>query len=368
MLNLRPFVLAGGLLLTAASGLAAETKLTVPMDYRLIRNVLINQLYTGAGETARVWKDGKDCSFLDLSNPQISGETGSVKIDNNIHARIGINLGGKCMPAFEWSGLLKTLQKPALDAAGDVLSFPVSSATATDANGQQLNINQLQDLINKVVQPKLAELKIDLNQSRNDIIKTLLPFIDANDTEKLQDTVNSLRFKQVQANEKGLQITVGFTGLKQKKSDIKPVAVFNADELQQWQAVWKGWESSLEAALNKPPLAKQAESDKETLREVMQEAGVAFEKGLTEPDAGDNDAVRAFFNDSWDKLAPLLRIASEQMPGAEGLRYLTLIAATDLMYEVEAISSPLGLDISANGLRKLARSYLAEQAGRKKTQ
>ena len=368
MLFFRPFLLAGGLLLSAASCPAAETKLTVPMDYRLIRNVLIHQLYTGAGETARVWKDGKDCSFLDLSNPQISGAAGLVKIDNAIHARIGINLGGKCMPALEWSGMLETLQKPMVDAAGDVLSFPVSSAIATDASGQQLHVNQLQDLINKVVQPKLAELKIDLHQSHSDIIKTLLPFIDADDTEKLQDTVNSLRFKQALADEKGLQLTVGFTGLKQNKADIKPVAAFNADELQQWQAVWKNWQASLEAALNKPPLAKQTESDKDTLREVMQEAGAAFERGLTEADAGDNDPVRGFFNDSWDKLAPLLRTASEQMPGAEGLRYLTLIAATDLMYEVEAISKPLGLDISANGLRKLARSYLAEQAGRKKTQ
>ena len=368
MLIFRPFILLGSLLLIAANCPAGETKLTVPMDYRLIRNVLIHQLYTGAGETARVWKDGKDCSFLDLSNPQLGGDSGLVKINNTIHARIGINLGGKCMPALEWSGMLETLQKPTLDAIGDVLSFPVSSAIATDANGQQLQVNQLQDLINKVVQPKLAELKIDLKQSHNDIIKTILPFVDAEDTEKLQDTVNSLRFKQVQASDKGVQITVGFTGLKQKKPDIKPVAAFSAEELQQWQAVWKNWQTSLETALNKPPLAKQAESDKDALREVMQEAGVAFEKGLTESVVGDNDPVREFFNDSWDKLAPLLRTASEQLPGAEGLRYLTLIAATDLMYEVEAISTPLGLDVSANGLRKLARSYLAEQAGRKKTQ
>jgi len=95
---------------------------------------------------------------------------------------------------------------------------------------------------------------------------------------------------------------------------------------------------------------------------VLQEAGSAFEQGLTAGKEGDHDPVRAFFNDSWDKLAPLLRTASKQLPGAEGLRYLTLIAATDLMYELEAIGAPLGLEISSNGLRKLARSYLAHEA------
>jgi len=362
----RTLLLATGLLLSAANGFAAETQLSVPMDYRLIRNVLVNQLYTGEGQTARVWKDGKQCSFLDISNPQVNGENGQVKIDNNIHARIGMTLGGKCIPAIEWSGILETFQQPTLDTSGNVLSFPVTRATAFDRNGQALNINQLQDLINKAVQPKLAELKIDLNEQRDDIVKTLLPFIDANDTEQLHDTVNSLRFKRAEAGDKALLINVGFSGLKQKKADARPVAAFNADELQQWQSVWKNWQRNLETSLSRPPLDKQTEADKALLREVLQDAGVAFEQGLTSSDIGGNDPVRAFFNDSWDKLAPLLRTASKQLPGAEGLRYLTLIAATDLMYELESIGAPLGLEISANGLRKLARSYITHQAGQAK--
>lgn len=366
MASIRNILLATGLLLSAADSFAAETKVSVPMDYRLIRNVLVNQLYTGEGETARLWKDGKQCSFLDISNPRINGEKGLVKIDNNIHARIGMSLGGKCIPAIEWSGVLETLQQPTLDATGNVLSFPVTRATAFDRNGQALNINQLQDLINQAVQPKLAALKIDLNESRDDITKTLLPYIDADDTEKLHDTVNSLRFKRAEAGDKALLINIGFTGLNQKKADTRPAAAFNPDELQQWQGVWQGWQQNLENSLNRPPLDVQSDADKATLREVLQEAGTAFEQGLTAADTGKHDPVRVFFNDSWDKLAPLLRTASKQLPGAEGLRYLTLIAATDLMYELEAIGAPLGLEISSNGLRKLARSYIAHQAGQPK--
>lgn len=362
MTKICTMLLATGLVLFNANGFAAETRVSVPMDYRLIRNVLVNQLYTGEGETARVWKDGKQCSFLDMSNPQINGENGQVKIDNNIHARIGMKLGKNCISAIEWSGVLETFQQPTLDATGNVLSFPVTRATAFDRNGQQLNIGQLQELINQAVQPKLAALKIDLNEQRDDIVKTLLPYVDADDTEKLHDTVNSLRFKSAQAGDRALAIDVGFSGLKQKKADARPAAAFSSDELQQWQTVWKTWQQNLENSLSRPPLDKQTEADKALLREVLQDAGAAFEQGLTAGVVGDRDPVRVFFNDSWDKLGPLLRTASKQLPGAEGLRYLTLIAATDLMYELESIGSPLGLEISSNGLRKLARSYLTHQA------
>ena len=105
-------------------------------------------------------------------------------------------------------------------------------------------------------------------------------------------------------------------------------------------------------------------TNRDTLQKTLKKAGIAFEKGLTADTAsGSDDPVRQFVNESWDELAPLLRTASKQLPGAEGLRYLTLIAATDLMYELESIGSPFGLEISANGLRKIARSYMKHKNG-----
>jgi hypothetical protein len=360
-------ILLGALLLSATHCMAAETRLAVPMDYRLIRSVLLSQLYTSEHETARLWKDGKDCSFLDISNPQLSGDKGQIKLVNNVHARVGLQLAGKCIPALEWSGILQTWQQPSLDAMGNVLRFPVTRTEAYDNKGQPLNVQQLQELLNKAVQQKLSDLKIDLNQSRGDIIKTLLPYVDAADTEALQDTVNSLRFNQAEAGDKALIIGIGFIGQNPDSAAAQPVPAFSAHELKAWQAVWRKLEQSLEAALTQAGGDKQAQEDRETLHGVMAEADTAFTQGLTEAvvDA-DNDPVRGFFNDSWDKLGPLLRRASTRMPGAEALQYLTLIAATDVMYQLDSFTRPLGLEISANGLRKLARAYLHHEAGQPK--
>jgi len=38
---------------------------------------------------------------------------------------------------------------------------------------------------------------------------------------------------------------------------------------------------------------------------------------------------------------------------------MTFIAATDVLYELENIGAPFGLDISSDGLRKLARILIA---------
>lgn len=359
----RSLLVAAGLILSSA-GFAREINVPVPLDYRLIRNVLVSQLFTGEAQTARLWQDGKQCSFLDLSDPQIGGANGQVKIDNHVHAQFGAKMGGKCMTLIKWNGILETFQQPTLDKSGNILSFPVTRTNAFDSSGQQLNIAQLQELLQKVVAPKLADLKIDLNQSRDDIIKTLLPYVPAEDSEQLHDSVNSLRFNSVKADANSILLNLGFTS-NLKAPNTKPAEAFSDSELAQWQTIWQDWQASLDKAITQAPLEGELAANRNALRNVLQKAGAAFEQGLTsEGNEGNegNDPVRAFINESWDELSPLLRTVSKQLPGAEGLRYLTLIAATDLMYELESIGSPFGLEISSNGLRKIARSYINHKA------
>ena len=360
MFIFRPLLISLGLLMSSNT-IAREVNVPVPLDFGLIRNVLISQLFTGEGQSARLWKDGKECSFLDLSNPQIVGQNGQIKIDNDVHAKFGAKMGGKCRTLIKWNGVLETLQKPTLDKTGTVLSFPVTSTNAFDSNGQKLDIAQLQELLQQVVAPKLADLKIDLNKSRDDIIKTLLPFVPAEDSEQLYDSVESLRFNSVKADAKSILLNLGFK-TKIKPANTNPVATLSADELEQWQTIWQDWQSYLDKGIDQLPLANDRAVNRANLHSVLQKAGTAFEQGLTANYDTNNDPVRQFINESWDQLAPLLRSVSQQLPGVEGLRYLTLIAATDLMYEVETIGAPFGLEISANGLRKIVRSYISHKA------
>jgi len=183
----------------------------------------------------------------------------------------------------------------------------------------------------------------------------------------LHDTINSLRFNQVKADEKGILINVGYTATNQNAGGLKAAPVLNEAELNQWRKLWQGWQMSLEKNIEKAPIATNADASRASLRDVLQKAGVAFEQGLTAEYVAENDPVRKFFNSSWDVLAPLLRDASTQLPGNSSLRYVTLIAATDLMYELESIGSPLGLEVSSNGLRKLARSLIAHENPKGKT-
>jgi hypothetical protein len=80
---------------------------------------------------------------------------------------------------------------------------------------------------------------------------------------------------------------------------------------------------------------------------------------LAEPDA--RDPVPELFRKAWARLAPILRELEGDLPGSAALRYLALVAAGDALLAIDGLGPGSGLDISADGLRRLARMVAPEE-------
>lgn len=354
-MNKCPLITAFSLLMIfATSGVADPFTLPVQLDYSLIKKALITQLYKGAGNTAELWNDRQGCSYLKLSDPEVSGQKGQIKLLNNLHARFGTGVGGQCATLFEWGGVLETLQQPTINSAQTVLSLPITKVTASDRQGRSVSNDKLQELINRFVEPKLSAVKIDLNESRADIEKTVTEFLPKENAAEVKEMLDTLRFSSADANDNGVAIKLAFN-VPAKVAAKKPAAPLNEAEQKQWQANWQEWDKFLSKAIQQASDDTQSPELRDTLMEILLESRSAFQAGLKEHDAGGDDPVRVFFTQTWQRLAPELKTLAKELPEIQGLRYMTFIAATDVIYELESRGSPFGLDISSDGLRRLAR-------------
>ena len=346
------------LMIFAKNGVADQFTLPVQLDYSLIKKALITQLYKGAGNTAELWNDRHGCSYLKLSNPEVSGQNGQIKLLNNLQARFGTGLGGQCVTIFEWGGVLETLQQPTINSTQSVLSLPITKVTATDRKGRSVSNDQVQELINRFVEPKLSAVKIDLNESRADIQKTVTEFLPKENAAEVREILNTLKFSSTDANDNGVAIKLAFNA-PAKVAAKKPAAPLSDAELKQWQANWQEWDQFLSKAIQQAADDAKSPELRDTLMEILLESRSAFQAGLKEHDANGDDPVRVFFTQTWERLAPQLKTLAKELPEIQGLRYMTFIAATDVLYELENIGAPFGLDISSDGLRKLARILIA---------
>jgi len=81
------------------------------------------------------------------------------------------------------------------------------------------------------------------------------------------------------------------------------------------------------------------------------------------PEAG-VDPVRQLFLDSWEPLRAIVRRAAAHGGlGDRALRYATFLVAGDALATLDAAGPSLGLEISADGLRRLARMLEPDYAG-----
>ncbi len=347
------------LMLLANSASAGSVSLPIQLDYSLIKKALVSQLFTGQNHSAQLWNDKHGCSFLNLANPKVSGEKGQVRLLNDVQAQFGTRLGGECLTVLKWDGVLETFQQPTLSSDHSVLSLPVTKAIAYDQKGHQLTIDKLQDLIKKVAAPKLADIKVDLNKSRGDIEKTLTSFLPKENVPNIKTMVNTLAFSSAEANDTGVAVKLAFDA-PANVAPKKPAAAFTEAEMKQWQASWKEWDAFLTRAIKQASHDAPTPELRKTLTGILAESRTAFQAGLKNHDPN-NDPVRVFFTHTWQQLAPQLRTLAKELPEAQGLRYATFIAATDVIYELDKIGAPLGLELSSNGLRQLARLLIASK-------
>jgi hypothetical protein len=341
-------------------GWAQSFSLPLFADYSLIKNTLVSQLFTGPGGSANVWKDRQGCSFVQLSNPQLDGQNGQLHLTNQVHVRFGSGMNGQCLPLLEWSGLLETWQQPTINPQQTVLSLPVTQARAYDRSGVPLNIDQLQDLLRRYAEPQLASLKIDLNESRGDIERKLADYLPKDNEAELHQVISTLKFTGAAAKDEGISVTLGFEAPAKPLSSA-PAGPLSASEQQEWQKAWQAWDEFFSKAIQQASFDANSEQMRDTLTEVLLEARSAFQAAIKGQQTNGKDPVRVFFTDTWERLAPELHNLAKQLPEIQGLRYLTFIAATDVIYQLESIGSPLGLEISSEGLRKLARILIKGQ-------
>ena len=340
-------------------GFADQYTIPVQLDYSLIKKAIKSQLYKGTGNTAELWHDKHNCSYLNLSDPEVSGQNGQIKLLNHLQARFGTSLGGgQCITLIEWAGILETLQTPTINASQSMLSLPITQVTATDLEGRSVSNNKVQDLIKRFAEPKLSAANVDLNESRADIEKTVTEFLPKENASEVKQMLNTLKFISANANDSGVSIQLAFnapTHVAAKKS----TAPLSEEEQKQWKASWQEWDTFLTKAIHQAAEDSKSPELGDTLTEILLESRSAFQEGLKEQGSNSDDPVRVFFTHTWESLAPQLKKLASALPEIQGLRYMTFIAATDVIYELEKIGAPLGLEVSSEGLRKLARILIA---------
>lgn len=351
-------VLAALALAAGCHGVAAdELRLDLPVGYGLVRAALVEQIFIGPDTTARVLEGKNACNVLTLAEPEIEGGAGRIVVRTKIISRGGTPLTqGRCLPLFEWTGILEATEEPQVLAGQRAIGFRVTDSKILNAAGETSAVpGVLWRWIKENVHPRLETLRVDIGLPL-DAAATLLRESGAA-AAQIEPVLSSLRISAVVASAEALDIGLALTVPPRppgwtRLADEPPLTI---EELAQWREAWQGWDAFATW------LIKQLASDttpalRETLGSLLLEARHDLLAAL-ESDTG-RDPVRELFHGSWQRLRPLARELGKDLPAGAALNLLSFVSAADALDALDAAAPQLGFRIDRDTLRKLARTLL----------
>jgi Transglycosylase SLT domain/SPOR domain len=359
---------SAGLLLLAvlfASPAWAERSLVqvpVKFDYPLLHQLLVRQMFNKEGGTAEILHDSSGCNRIVLSDPRLTPRGDQLEIITAVDAKLGVPFLGGCNELLAWQGGAGFLGKPRVQPGGTAVSFEPSATWLVGPDGSRTTSGPLWDMAENSVLAFFAAFTLDLApyiDSLGDLLPDVLPH---RSTQQLQSIVSSLKLGEIQVAPASLNATINFE-IDALEEQPRAEAALSAEELQQWETRWQLMDAVLVMAVKRYAAATGLQELRDALLEILIDSRYRLRDALSSPPDRANDAVRSWFVDSWQHLSPVIRSIALEQPGQEQLLWLSVLSATDALDALDQLGPGIGLDISADGLKRLARMINDNQAG-----
>jgi hypothetical protein len=361
------------LLITAAmilcgvprAALSAKTPVTIPLtlDFPFIRMVIVDQLYTEPNERAVVIDKttGPDCAAIEMWQPEVRPDGAFITIGSNIKVQGGVPILGKCVQMFDWQGYIEVTQRVVLDENTFRLKLETIDSHVYKTSRQPIVIaTNVWNLIKTHVHPYFSKVIIDLSFPADEI-KTMMPFFFAEEQRvQVEQWMKSMKLEGVRVESDAVRLNLSLTVETSPPAPVEPSTELSPDEIDRISRLWETWDAFLVFQLESLLDASLTDSERQALFETLLDARHSFVRAMNENTAG-KDIVREQFVRTWQNLSGILRTHLVKKARHENLiKYLAFFTASDALLTLDRIGPALNLEISRDGLLRLAR-LLADQ-------
>ncbi len=348
------FLLAVFFLLLIPFAEAKEVSIPVQIDYHYLQQALINQLYTDHDQSKEIWNDGGGCSQIVLSDPRIDSINGLLRITNQTFINISLPMGAECTPVYKRTGIVETYHQPLIEKNHFALRFDVVEMKVYNLDKTPLAQGRALDLLKQFVNHQLSAMRIDLEPMIAEIKQFLPKVMPIENVDTLQQILDSLSFRTIAAELNYLDMVLGLT-----VNDTPHIEHYEPPltqvELDRWERDSQQWDAFLTYTIKQIAAHSKSDTVRETLLGLLIETRYDILTLLSGPVDQASDPVRDLFVNVWSRLTPLLREVTHELKGDLPLDYLTFIVAGDLLQALDNLGPGVGLDISLDGLRRMAR-------------
>ncbi len=352
------------LFLPPAQALSKPISLPMTIDYGLLRSLVVATAFTDPGQTAVVVDEGDGCVKITVSEPTIREENSLVTLETRVHVRAGLKIAGFCMAPIEWDGMLAVFQKPKIDGESWLLSFETKDSAIYNKDHEPAVLGGIVwDLVKTRVYEYLTGITINLAPPLGELQSFLLPLFPKESIEKTKKMIFGMKPGEITATQNALRIDIltDVEEVYEKEKDLDTESISDED-LQTFLMSWEYWDAFLVnmiLTLSRKPLT---EDQRQVLLDVLLTTRFRLVSELSDSNV-QTDFVRDQFITAWKQLSPIFRYHLMNDLSANRLMgYVAFFTASDALTTLDKIGPTLGIEISRNGLIRLAQLVAADES------
>jgi hypothetical protein len=340
---------------------AAAGRLEIPLRVPLepLRQALAVQLAASRAAPNVIWREGR-CRYLNLEKPVLEALDGRLRLAGPGSAALGVELFGKCQNAAEWKGSMEFTFVPQLDNAGR-LRLHIVDSRLTDAGGGAA-VGSMWELSKRYVHPRLERFSYDLGASREALASIVRSAAPPQHADELAAAVKQLQVLPPRVEAKAVVVPVALELpdawlATPAPGGAAPAAPLSEAELEALEKALQPWDAFLLYSIRQVALDSENTALRKRLFTLLLESRYRLTEILSGEAPAAGDPLRELFVDAWEELRTIL--AEGERDGALDaslLRYAAFIDAGDALLALDRAAPGLGMTLSADGLRQIARS------------
>ncbi len=216
-------------------------------------------------------------------------------------------------------------------------------------------------LIEKYVHPPLGQVMIDLTPPINEVTQLLPFFVKSEQQEKLKMGLKSLRPGPVKVGPKAMEAEILLDlDVPQGIEPGNAPELLTEAEKEGFINTWETWDFFLVQELLSLVGRPLTGEERHALLKTLLEMRYGFVNALDHK-SPERDLVREQFIKSWTELGPILRKQLIREDATSLFGYMGYFTAMDSLKILDNLGRAFGLEISQNGLIRLARTLSTGQ-------
>jgi hypothetical protein len=349
----------------ASWGGRIELPLRIPLEP--LGQALSEHLAATPSSRRAVYRDGP-CRYLKLGVPKLHAVEGRLRVVGPGTAALGVELLGNCQGAAAWQGLVDFTLVPWLDRAGRLRMRIIDSQLADSSGARAPAAGLIWDLSKRHVHPRLERFSYDIGATREALLALLRTAAPPQQGDALELALAQLQVMEPRVEASSIVVPIAIevpdAWLAAPPPANPPAQPLTDAELEAFDQALQPWDAFLVYSIKQVALDSADGGLRERLFTLLLDSRYQLAAILSGEARAVGDPVRALFIDAWNELRAILLDGQRAgLPHTSLLRYAAFIEAGDALLALDRAAPGLGVRVSADGLRQLARTLRPGEAG-----